>query len=394
MAVGNYSYSELLDLIIDPARAANITNTLTARTYLNRAARLVVSENDLRSTIRNSVLSTDLFDDIYYYGAPSDLKGEALIDVQPQVNRASNFRLTLVDPAEFDLKKRIRNNIIAIARDEIVNSLLFSGDVNDTTLVAATFDSTTADGGTWAAFGDATNVTSEADNYVVGSGAVEFDLVGSGTTAGIDGTITSIDITDYVNAGHVFVWVYINDTTNLTNWIIRIGSSSSAYFTQTVTTDQVSASFRNGWNLLRFDFASMTETGTVARTAVDYLAIYMTKTAGKSDDGYRIDHAVLHSGEIHNLLYYSRFPWQSSAGTYLEDSTANTDLLNAETDEVDAFVFRGKMELFRELRRFDLVKDAKAEYELWQANYKRQNPSQRIHRERNYYNPTRYRRKF
>lgn len=361
---------------------------------MNRAARLVVSENDLRSTIRNSVLSTDLFDGVYQYAIPSDLKGEAIIDIQPQVNRSSDFRLTLVDQAEFDLKKTVRNNIIAIGRDELVNSLLFSGNVNDDTLVAATFDSLTADGGTWVLFGDATNVTAEADNYVVGSGAVEFDLVGSGTTAGISSTITSINITDYVNAGHVFVWVYINSTTDLTNWIIRIGSDASNYFTQTVTTDQVSAAFRNGWNLLRFDFASMTETGTVTRTAVDYLAIYMTKVSTKSDDGYRIDHAILRSGEINNLLYYSRFPWQSSAGAYLEDSTANGDLLNAETDEVDGFVFRSKMELFREVRRFDLVEDAKAEYELWQANYKRQNPSQRIHRERNYYNPTLYRRSF
>lgn len=267
--------------------------------------------------------------------------------------------------------------------------------MNDDTSVVATLDSTTADGGTWVAFGDATNVTSESDNYVVGSGSVEFDLVGSGTTAGLENTaVTSFDVTDYVNAGHVFVWVYINSTTNLTNWIIRLGSDSSNYFTQTVTTNQVSASFVNGWNLLRFDFASMTETGTVTRTAIDYIAIYMTKTSGKSDDGYRIDHMVLHTGEIHNLLYYSRYPWQSSGGTYLEDSTANTDLLNAETDEVDGFVFRSKMELFRELRRFDLVADAKSEYEVWKANYKRQNPSERIHRERNYYNPLLYRRRF
>lgn len=393
MAVGNYSYSELLDLIIDPARAGNITNVLTARTFINRAARIVVSEVDLRSTIRNSVLSTDLFDNIYEYATPSDLKGEAIIGIRPQVNRSSKFKLTLIDSEAFDLKKSFRTGIIAIDRDELVNKLLFSGDVNDETLVAATFNSTTSDGGTWTAFGDATNVTNEADNFITGGGSVEFDLVGSGTTAGLENTgVTSFDAREFINAGHVFVWVYINSTTNLTNWILRIGSSSANYYTQTVTTDHFGASFVNGWNLLRFDFASMTETGTVDDAAMDYIAIYMTKTSGKSDDGYRVDHMVLHSGEIHNIVYYSRFPWQSSAGAYLEDSTANTDSLNAETDEIEGFVWRGKMEIYRELRRRDLVEDAIREYGAWKANYQRQNPSQRIQRERSYWNPTLYHR--
>lgn len=394
MAVGNYSYSELLDQVVDPSRRSNITNVLTVRNFINRAARVVVSGVDLRGTKRNSALSTDLFDDIYQYQVPSDIKGDAIIDIQPQVNRRSDFRLTLVDEAEFDLKKKVRTDIVAIGRDELVNRLLFSGNVVDVTTVAATFDSLTADGGTWVLFGDATNVTAELDNFIAGSGSIEFDLVGSGTTAGISSTITAIDVTDFVNAGHVFVWVYINSTTNLTNWILRIGSNASNYFTQTVTTDHVSASFVNGWNLLRFDFASMTETGTVVRTAVVYAAIFMTKTSAKSDDGYRVDQMVLHTGEIHNLVYYSRFAWQNSSGTYLEDSTSDTDLLNAETDEIEGYVWRSKMELYRELRRSDLVTDAKEEYKLWKANYQRQNPSERIHRERFYYQPTLYHRQF
>ena len=394
MAQGNFSYSELLNEVVDSARRANITNVITARIPINRGARRVLDDIDLRSTKRNSVLSTDLFDDVFSYGAPSDLKGDAIIDIIPQVNRSSRFRVDLVDEAEFDLKKNVDRNIIAIARDELVNRLKFSGDVDDATLTAATFDSTTADGGTWAAFGDATNVTNETDNYITGGGAVEFDLVGSGTTAGLDGTITSIDIAEFINAGHVFAWVYINSTTNLTNWILRIGSDSSNYYTQTVTTDHSSAAFVNGWNLLRFDFASMTETGTVVDASVDYVALYMTKTSGKSDDGYRIDHMVIHSGEIHYVLYYSRFPWQDTTGTYLEDSTADTDLLNAETDEVQGFIFRCKAELFREVRRFDLVKDAMAEYKEWKAEYQRKNPSERAHRNRFYYDPTLYHRPF
>lgn len=392
--LGSYQYTDLLAGIIDSSRRSNITNVITARNYLNRAARLVATEVDLRSMKRKAVLGTDLFDDVYSYPAPSDLKSDAIIDFAPQVNRSSDFRLELVSEQEFDQKKTIKRNVIAVATDDLAKRILFSGDVDDTILKPASLDTLTTDGGTWVLFGDAESVAADADNYVVGGGSVKFDISSAGgTTAGLqNASLTQFDITDYINAGHVFVWVYINSTTNLTNWILRIGNDSSNYYTQTVTTDHASLAFVNGWNLLRFDFASMTQTGTVAPTTCDYIAIYMTKTAGKTDDGYRVDDVSLHTGEIHDVLYYSRYPWQTSAQAYIENSTADTDYLNAEMDEFEGFVFKGKEELFRELRRFDLVKDAREQYENWKREYKMRNPTERVHRNRFYYNPNLYRR--
>ncbi|MEK7662407.1 MAG: hypothetical protein AAB355_02870 [Patescibacteria group bacterium] len=396
MATGNYAYSEYLNDVIDSARRANITNVITALTYLNRAARIVVSEVDLRSTKRNSVLASNLFDDIYSYASPADLKSDAVIDLIPQANRETNFRLELVSEQEFDMKKTVKNNIIAIATDELVKRLKFSGDVDDTVLNPASLNNLTADGGTWTAYNDAANLAADTTNYIKGGGSISFDLTGSATTAGIYNTsLTSFDITDYINNGSVFVWVYINSTTNLTNFILDVGNDlTTNYYTQTITTTNEGTAFVNGWNLLRFDFASMTQNGTVAPTTCDSIRIYMTKTSGKSDDGYRFDDISFHTGEIHNILYYSGYPWQSSAGTFLENSTATTDLLNAENDEYDGFVWRGKMELFRELRRWDLVKDARVEYELWKAKYIKENPTERVERNKQYWNPNLYRRTF
>jgi len=393
---GNYTYLDFLAGVADAKRRTNLDNTITARNYLNRAARLVVSEVDLRSAKRNSALASNLFDDIYSYASPSDLKGDAVIDLIPQVNRATDFRLELVSEQEFDMKKTIKSNLIAIATDELVKRLMFSGDVDDTVLNPATLDGLTQDGGTWILFGDATAVAADTTNYVKGGGSIKFDLVGVGTTAGISNIgLTTFDITDYINNGSVFVWVYINSTTNLTNFIIRIGNDITAnYYTQTKTTTHEGTAFVNGWNLLRFDFASMSQTGTVASTTCDSIAIYMTKTSGKSDDGYRFDDISFHIGQIHNVLYYSRYPWQSSAGTFIENSTADTDLLNAETEEFELFVFRGKMELYRELRRFDLVEDARKEYEKLKADYKMKNPTEKVTRNRYYYNINLYRRNF
>lgn len=391
-----YSYSDFLSQVVDSARRSNITNVITARNFLNRAARLLISEVDLRSTKRNAALASKLFDDIYSYAAPADLKGDAIIDFDPQVNRRSSFRLELLSEQEFQMKKTIKDNVIALATDDLTKRILFSGDVDDTILVGATLDSLTADGGTWTAYNDAASLAADTDNYVKGGASLKFDLTGSVATAGIYNIgLTAFDISDYVNNGSVFVWVYINSITNLTNFILNVGNDlTTNYYAQTITTNNEGVAFYNGWNLLRFDFASMTQNGTVDPTTIDSMRIYMTKTAGKSDDGYRFDNITFHTGEIHNVIYYTRYPWQTSAGVFIENSTADTDLLNAETDEFDGFVFRGKMELYRELRRLDLVADAKVEYEAWKKEYKKRNPSERVERNKQYYNPILYHRKF
>ena len=394
--VGNYAYSDFLNQVVDSARRSNIANVITARNYLNRAARLVVSENDLRSTKRNAVLASKLFDDVYSYASPSDLKGDAIIDFDPQVNRSSSFRLELLSEQEFQMKKTIKNNVIAVATDDLVKRILFSGDVDDTVLTGATFDSLTADGGTWTAYSDATNVVADTDNFIKGGGSVKFDLTGSATTAGIYNTsLTTLDITEYTNNGSVFVWVYINSTTNLTNFILDVGNDlTTNYYTQTITTNNEGVAFYAGWNLLRFDFASMTQNGTVTPTTVDSIRLYMTKSSGKSDDGYRVDDLSFHTGEIHNVIYYTKYPWQTSAAAFLENSTADTDLLNADTDEFDLFVFAGKRELFKELRRWDMAKDADESYQKLRAEYKKRNLSERVQYNRFYYSPTLYRRNF
>jgi hypothetical protein len=243
------------------------------------------------------------------------------------------------------------------------------------------------DNGTWSAYNDAANVVLDNDNFVEGSGSIKFDLTGSATTAGIQNTtLDTLDISDFTNNGSVFVWVYINSTTNLTNFILNIGNDlTTNYYSQTVTATNEGVAFQNGWNLLRFSFASMTENGTVTDTAVDSIRLYMTKSSGKSDDGYRVDDIQLHTGQIYDVVYYSKYPWQSSVGTYIENSTTSTDYINADTDEFDLFVAKGKVEMFRELKEYDQMKLAQEEYKALKTTYETRNRSERIKPSIKYY---------
>lgn len=391
-----YTRQNFQDFIADPIPLANLSSTLTIQNSMNRAVRIVNSEVDIRSTKRRVALASKLFDDVYSYAAPSDLKVPAIIDFDPQANRQLDSRLVLVPEQRFHQKKTIRNNVVSIATDDNAIRILYSGEPDDTMLRIASFDSTTADGGTWTAYSDADTVAVDTDNKIQGAASIRFDLTGAATTAGISNTdVDDIDITNYRDNGSVFVWVYINSTTNLTNFILDIGNDlTTNYFTQTITTNASGTAFVNGWNLLRFDFASMTLNGTVASTTVDSIRLYMTKTSGKSDNGYRVDDMQLHTGEYFDVIYYSKYGWQTTANVFIENSTTSTDYINADTDELDLYVAKGKAEVFKDLRMWDEAKIYEAEYQELKKNYIKKNPSERVKVEDSYYNPTLYFRKF
>jgi len=319
---------------------------------LNQGVREVLSDIDMVSMRRRSQLAPNLFSGLFEYAAPTDLKGYGIITVQDQTfSHARDWSLV---PYEQFMRRQDKNTI-AISDYDFVRKVLLntynqsSGFVstNDGTIVPnakttiSSMDALTSGGGTWGPFGDVTagEVYQDQDNFVEGSGSIRFNInaVG-GTTAGIvNSTLTSSDLSTYFNQnGQAFIWTYITSTTNLTNFILRLGSSASAYNSKTVTTQADGTAFASGWNLLKFDLYSVTLTGVPVNTAITYCAIYMTKTVAKvSETGYRFDFLVARRGQVNNLYYYSNYGWQTSVGVYKENSTASSDLINCTTEEYD-----------------------------------------------------------
>lgn len=375
-----YTYTNLRDQIVDPIRFLNTANNLTIRNTINRAARLVAREIDLDSMKTKATLASKIFDNVYDYTAPSDLKGNCLIDLIPQGERNSDTRLSLVTAEKFDRLKTVYNNLVSFEMDSGTRKLRASIDVDDTKLTVSEMDTLT-DTGSWVLFGDGTNLTADTDNYISGGGAINWDIsAAGGTTAGIQNTtMTQFDITRYTADGSAFVWAYITSITNLTNFILRIGNDASNYYSMTATTMADGNAFQNGWNLIRFDFSGKTTTGSVTATTCDYVALYMTKAAGKiSETDYRFDNLQLHTGVFHEAYYYSMYPWKTSGGTWIENSTADTDIINADLEEYELFVYRGRIEVMKELKEWDLLKDAQSEYQLLKTDYQRKNPSEAL----------------
>jgi hypothetical protein len=103
----------------------------------------------------------------------------------------------------------------------------------------------------------------------------------------------------------------------------------------------------------------------------------MTKTAAKvSETDYRFDSLIFKKGEKNNVVYYSRYPWQSSTGTYLENSTADSDYLNVSDEEYNLMIEKAKEIAGEEVDEMSLSESGARNYKTMSRDYQRANPSQ------------------
>lgn len=358
-------------------------------TTINDSVREVVSGLDLRSMKRKSTLAPNLFNDIFQYTWPTDGKGTKIVGLQTQTGERDKLQSwELTTEEEFDQRKNYDTSLIAFSDRDFTRKLLISANVGDSGFTVSPLDALTGSG-SWVLFGDGTNLTQDIDQYVKGSASINFDIsAAGGTTAGIQATnIPTFDLTNYASAGSVFVWAWITSATDLTNYIIRLGNDSSNYYSMTATTTNEGLAFSAGWNLLRFDFSGKTTTGTPDDDTCDYVALYMTKAAGKiSETDYRFDHIIVKRGVIHNLIYFTKYPWQSSSGTYKENSTLDTDLLNIDTDEYNLILEKCIQNASLEIREENDADRAEAKFKEMRKEYRVNYKGEALQSQNTYYN--------
>lgn len=108
----------------------------------------------------------------------------------------------------------------------------------------------------WTVLGDDTTNLATTTNHVFGALALEFDKVnGSDDTifAGIQKTLTSIDLTPYHKGGGFFLAkYYISSLSDVSYIFLRLGTDSSNYNEWQIGVDSLSV----GWNSARYPMAS------------------------------------------------------------------------------------------------------------------------------------------
>lgn len=197
----------------------------------------------------------------------------------------------------------------------------------------ASFDSITADGGTWAADttnSDATNVTVDVYEYKQGSASLNFDITvaqsGNNRATIVNSSISTLDLTQYNNLATWVFWVYIPDVTYTTSVTLFWGSSSTAYWSASATADVNGNAFVAGWNriAIAWNGATMTLTPTVsAITYIRYDVNYGASQANATD--YRIDDLTLVRAENLTFFYTSWYVGTAS-GSPLTAFSATTDV--------------------------------------------------------------------
>jgi len=304
---------------------ANLNN------LINRSARQVLLDTDPPETIRLSSL-TNLFSEVYLATLPSDLKGNKIIAIRRQAINANelgdNFSQRYIE--DFGLYKS--DNTIAIEPQSGTKYLRVSKALTAPVTIESINAAT--DNGTWAVSGTGSGLAEDKTVFVQSS-SLRFNVAGSGTASLTNSTFNQVDLSDHEDISTLFLWVFVPDADNLTSVKLTWGSSSTATWDVTATTQHNSIAFKDGWNLVSFDWASATETGSPDASAIDYAKIDIAHTG--ADNNYRVDNLRSIRPVPFEIVYYSKFLF-SASGTFAETVTDDNDTINLDTDGYNVLV--------------------------------------------------------
>ena len=381
-----YNITGVKDELAGMFRGTTVNKITNINSLFRRAARKVLSKIDPAPTKR--IAQVTLFDEVYTYSAPDDVKGNKVTDIRPQVNRGVEDRLRSRNSLSFDQKKLYDNNLFHVTYESATRRLRVKKTTNRAGSTVNNCESTTANG-TWAADGTgATNLTTDTDDFVDGSGSLNFDLASGQSTGYIENsTMSQVDLTDHDEKSSLFAYVYFPDASIITNVILRWGNDTSNYWAVTATTPFDRTAFQNGWNLIRFNWNGATETGTVAPATVDYLRVTITYNQTAETD-IRVDKIFSSLGEIWEIEYYSELLFRTTGGTWGATVSTDSDLVNLDIESYNLFLDECALEGAYQMGGADLTFDVtKKERDLVEGyrKYKEEYPSEKIIATESYY---------
>lgn len=305
------------------------------------ASKEMIARIDPAEMIRIANIENAIYDSVFDYTAPTDLKGNKIIDIRPQVNRTLNDNFTNTGLEEFDLNKT--NNTFTVQYNTAVKTLRLSKSLTSPTVVNDMNDITS--NGTWSVSSNASGLVKDNLNFISGGASLKFDLASGGV--GITGiiqntTMTSVDLSELENEGALFLWVFFTTATPITSVKLDWGNDiTTNFWSRTVTTPHDQSVFVDGWQLLRFDWNDATETGSVDETAIDSLKITITYdgTATGAEQVVRVDNVTAQLGRIWEIVYYSKFPFRTTLGVFIEKPTKDSDIINLDDDSYNIMLY-------------------------------------------------------
>lgn len=336
--MANYSVLNAKQDLTGIIHGTTLNSVTNLDQLFNRAARQVLQDLDPQETIRSS-LTGAVFSQVYDYSCPSDLKGTKVIDIYPQVNRTPEDVFLAKYNQNFDIAKNISlQEMFTIRYNQSVKTL----QMNFTQAPAPTIiDQMTSitDNGTYSVSGGASTLTVDSQNFVVGGSSLEFNLSAGQSTGYIENsTLTAVNLTDELNQGTQFLWVYLPSASAVTAVDLRWGSSSANYYHLSTSVTQSNTAFQNGWNLLSFAWTSATTVGTPTVTAIDYVRVTFTYNS-TLQTGVHVNGLTSQLGSLLNIEYYSEDLFRDAiTGAFQATVTDDSNLINLGIDSYNIFL--------------------------------------------------------
>lgn len=345
-----------------------------------RAANTMLGKVKLIENIRLASLANTVHDKLFDYSLPSDFW--SLVDLYPQGDRSGFDSSQRNLSGSFDLHKALKNKTISIEGSEGSKKIRINWKIRSPKVLNS-MDSYNGNG-TWTAVGSATNIVTDNIYKYSGGGSVRFDLVTTGD--GIQNTgMTQLDLTDEENVSDFIAPMYFGAVPTSVTLVVGNDLSSNYLTSVAQTTQADGTAFRVGWNILKFTWSAMTETGTVNPATIDSAKITVAK--GSALANIRVDNILISTGSPFDIKYYSKYMFKTSAGVYESRPSTDDSVVICDNDSLQLFLLELLKVIAHQLEATDSAFDisfADKELVVLYRGYKAEHPDESIKPVSNY----------
>lgn len=386
----SYSIQTLLNDISGVVHGTTVNKIPNIYGAINRAARAVLLDVDPKETQR-IVSLPQVFNSVYDYPIPVDVKGDRIIDLRLQSGRPASDIFEQDYAQTFDSQKlNNTDKVFNVQWNSGVKSLRVEAPTITSPLTIC--DTSTITG--WTATSGASTITLDTTNQVAGGGDITFNLIAGQASGYIEtSTLNSIDASSNTAISTLFLWVYMPTGTSITSVDLCFGSSSTNYYNYTATVTQQGTTFTNGWNLLAFPWISATITGSPDSTKITYLRTTFNYNSALQT-GVKICNLTSNMPANYELQYYSKFlfrdPVTNAFQETVVDTTDDNKIVNLDTDSYNLLFNKTAFFIAQQLQGADAGHDEQywdAEYQSALKRYRAMNPSEIIKKAEFYYKP-------
>jgi hypothetical protein len=380
------TYSEIISLV--NSKLQQVGGSISGsnmKAAANLALDALLMRLDFAEQEKTQTLSP-FFKGVNSYSCPTDLKGNAILNLRPYPSgdRMVNTEYDHNTRNEFDRNLFWEDATGKFAIEHNGATKILRLNLNSDTSTNYTLHDCNAynANGTWTVGAGTTSVETDEGIYTEGSGSIKWTA--SADTAIIENTTLDAVNISGVASGKSYIFMDLYLTSSVSSVTLKWGNDASNYYYKTETTDHLGQAFVAGWNTIKMDIQSATETGAVDDTSIDYLNLSLTGTS-LSSQIFRVDNIVLRDGGLYEIKYLSKNVVLAVSGTAKQYFTADDDTLVCNEDGEAVYIdwLTGYLapnikDSYSNKTFLELATDSI-------KNYKRMYPSERKAVRRNYY---------